>query len=530
MTFGELQNLKGDVISPASYIEQKKAKTDLCVSLFSNNTSFYSLYNPLQDAENFASQHEFSNAGFFIIGGMGNAYHIKSLMSKYPESFILVLEDTLNSYKTLLQQNDFSFLGNTINIRFATIDTLKECIITLYKPALHGNILFKSIRSWFSFHQMQIDGIHETVTNALKIVSSDYSVQCHFGKVWMRNILRNISFFEQSPSSFCLFCGCTFPVNKTAAVIAAGPSLDESIHELKEHRDEYFIIATDTALEILTAYSIAADAFVTIDGQNISSRLFTNLSSDIQKPSLAVIDVSAHPNALSYADANNIPIVLCSTGHPLSAYFMNYYDAILPLKSGSGTVTITAADFAVQCGFTSIVFYGADFSCPNAKPYAKGTYLDSSYSSGSCRTNSLEQQFTSLLFRTDVLKNGLTYSNTVLSSYKESLLELVNNCSHQVSWYTSVIGNLPFPLHTSSKPSVDYSIIIQRIKSIHTGHLNTYTQSAVTDDSQEFFVTLLPYYSWFLNFHKLSVSKSSLFLFKTLVKKQFDNYTVLHES
>ena len=50
------------------------------------------------------------------------------------------------------------------------------------------------------------------------------------------------------------------------------------------------------------------------------------------------------------------------------------------LNTTCGTVTITALDFAIKCGFTEIQILGADFGYVKNKTYTKSTYLDQIFS------------------------------------------------------------------------------------------------------------------------------------------------------
>ena len=548
MTFTELNTVISDVhVTNSSYTDQIIAKSGDPVTVFANNTFFYSVYNPVKDAEKFSSTCNINDAGFVIIGGMGNAYHITALYAKHPSAFFLIVEDSYGSYKTLFQQNDFSRFNKNDSFQFCTITDLEKHIIDNYKPAIHGTLYFNSIRSWSSFHQTISSKINGIIQRSLDKVSSDYSVQTHFGKVWMRNIFRNIQFLEQDCSSFTAADKLSLPVYKTAAIIAAGPSLDDSINIIKKNPEEFYIIATDTALEILHKYNITCDAFVTIDGQNISSRLFTNIRSSSALPNLAVIDCSAHPNAVTFSAEKNIPVLLCSTGHPLSNWFQKKLPFILPLYSGSGTVTITAADFAVKAGFSSIVFFGADFSCPKGKPYAKGSYLDTAFMSVSKRYNTIESQFNTLLFRGSVIKsnsvkyddqnepeiskNAVSYFTPLLTSYKESLLAYINTLHRTVNFYSAVPDNLSFPLYSNhfTFDEKKDNTTIKRLETIEKQiqkFLNLFDQ-----DSKDLDVILLPYFAWYLKSKNLKPSKSDFFLFKTLVKKQIANYTdIYHES
>lgn len=538
MIFEELVKKISDLSEgETSYASSKISKDGMAVSSFKNNTSFYSLYKPLIDAENFCKSAEFNDAGFIITGGLGNGYHIHKLSVIHPECFFLVVEDSYASFKTLIEQNDFSCFIHKNNIHFCVINDLSNTIINLYKPALHGSIMYKSIRSWVSYHISLSSIITEQISSSIKVISADFSVQSHFGKIWMRNIRTNIALLESNFEYFTDIKLCTIPNHKPAAIIAAGPSLDVSIELLKQNPEQFFIIAVDTALEILSKHSIKADAFVTIDGQNISSRLFTNIKKPY--PSLAVIDCCAHPNALRFSSKHQIPILLCSTGHPLSCWFQKH-SCIISLMSGSGTVTITALDFAVQAGFTSIVFFGADFSYPEGKPYANGTYLETFFLESAKRYCPIEMHHTALMFRTEVRKEfestkmnakKCTYTAPILDSYKTSLLDYIRSLNKPINFYTSVKGNLPFPIYRSNNCTISAQTSL-RFKPLQNiaAYFPEYA-ALVHEELEEVFITLLPYYAWFLKHMNLKPSKSSIISFKTLVKKQFDNYTDnYHES
>ncbi len=519
-----------------SYLESKIAKTGDASAVFTNGTSFYSLYNPVSDAENFTTLCAKDEICFFIIGGMGNAYHIKKLYERQSSAFFLILEDSYASLKTLFEQNNFSWFQKKDNIEFCTISDLEEHILALYKPALHGTLYVSSVRSWSTFHKQFSPLISKTIEQALAMVSADYSVQTHFGKIWMRNIMRTISYVEQNCNAFTSLQNISLPTKKTAAIIAAGPSLDDSIELLKNNRDAFFIIAADTALEILHKNKIICDVVVTIDGQNISSRLFTSIGQNSEGPQLSVIDCSAHPNAVTFSMKRNIPVLLCTTGHPLSVWFQQRMPFILPLCSGSGTVTITALDFAIKAGFSSIAFFGADFSYPKGKPYARGSYLDTVFGCVSSRTKTIETQFTSLMLRSETVKktsslqqeeNTITYFTPILSSYKQSLMDYTTKLTKAISFY-STSNNLPFPQLSITNTVYQGSKVMESTRLYKIQKQLSVLLTSLENDSYEKDILLLPYYAWYLKNNNLKPSKSVFFSFKTLVKKQFANYTYIH--
>ena len=108
-----------------------------------------------------------------------------------------------------------------------------------------------------------------------------------------------------------------------------------------------------------------------------------------------------------------------TTGHPLSAFIQDD-EKNLYLNSGSGTVTIAALDFALKAGFKDIEIFGADFSFPLNKPYAKGTYLDTLYNKNASKINSSETLFSKLMFRTELKTISGIKTTEVLQGYKTS--------------------------------------------------------------------------------------------------------------
>ena len=66
----------------------------------------------------------------------------------------------------------------------------------------------------------------------------------------------------------------TAPAGKTALIAAAGPSLDKAILYIKKKRNDFYIVATDTAYRSFSKRGIGCDAVVSIDGQILSAEHF----------------------------------------------------------------------------------------------------------------------------------------------------------------------------------------------------------------------------------------------------------------
>lgn len=390
------------------YKEIEKAKNGTEIPLFLDGKSFHSKYNPEREAAQLVQDTEKSD--FFLVTGLGGGFHLLELRKKFPESFILVVENS---------QEDIDFLEerfgtkNLFNRRteICTLAHLEESLQKFYLPAKYSTFSVFTVNSWI----LEIDKnlLLNRINSALSKISADFSVQAHFGKIWQANILKNLKFADKEKKF-------NFPAEKTCVICAAGPSLDKKIKILKEKRSQFYIIATDTAYRTLNAEKIIADAVVSIDGQMIS---YSHFAGKIAPETLFIFDLCANHSVVKKISKKTENILFTVSSHPfeqLAAFFNR--NAFLQNDSTSGTVTIAALDFARSAGFSKIEIFGADFGYVNNKPYAKGTYLDKINYSRQTKISTAENEFSRIMFRTELQKVSETKrTSETLKKYEENL-------------------------------------------------------------------------------------------------------------
>lgn len=396
------------------YFTTKQAKNGDSVPVFKSGKSCNSLYNPQHEADMLVSTCKESD--FYLIAGIGAGFIIESIFSKNKNAFILIAE---NSEKDINFLQQFPLINKYISyscVKIFPVYQTAKMIQKYYLPALYGNMQIIELRTWADENPEGISLFRSQVKEASSSVSADFSVQAHFGKIWQRNIMLNL----READTFSDF---KFPLKKTALIAAAGPSLDVTFEYIKNHREELYIIATDTAYGSFCRRGIFCDAVISIDGQTIS---YSHFLSKIQPETLFIFDLCANHSAVKKIKKANGKIIFIRTGHPLSSYASLFAgDAFPLLDSGAGTVTISAADFAYKAGFKKLAVAGADFAYSAGKSYMKGTYLDTLYLCQSSRKYSFETIFDRLLFRAPMypVKGKIkTFTTTVLDSYKKTFL------------------------------------------------------------------------------------------------------------
>ena len=449
------------------------AKNGSPVPLFYNGKSMHSRYDPEKEAEQAASRVKGSK--FFIVAGAGGGYFIRALKKRFPGSIILAAENSQDDIDFLKRIPVFRDLLSDKHIRIFPLEKTCDALLRFYVPAFYGSFSIIETPSWANENKDGIEVFRTETASAARAIAADYSAQTHFGKIWQRNIIVNLAQIgtqsartdntltdaqsrteddeyteagdTQNDASF------TAPAGKTALIAAAGPSLDKAISYIEKKRNDFYIIATDTAYRSFSKRGIGCDAVVSIDGQILSAEHF--FSETERHRTLFVFDLCAHPSAVRFIKKSGGKIAFVQTGHPLAEYASRFSERktgvpFPHVATGAGTVTIAALDFALKAGFSDIAVCGADFSY-SEKPYMKGTYLDSLYNAESGRTRSAETAFNALMFRTELFQNAGSRTTEMLGAYRKTFeSHLAEYCTHidrDGVFYRASAKKTPSPLH-----------------------------------------------------------------------------------
>lgn len=451
-----------------------------------NGRPLHSSYNPLREAEQFASS--CAESSFFVILGIAGAYHIHALKERFPDSIIIAAETNEETLQFILNIPCVKLCSDNPDIHFTTIENLSETILKTFLPIRHKTFTVCTLRPWENAFSQECTRAKELIQDAIQCVSADFSVQSHFGGIWQRNFFANLSLFD-GPYASKLNRPLSFNTKKTAAIIAAGPSLDQTITDLKRNRNDYIIFATDTALGALEKHQICADAVVSVDAQMVSHNHFFR----VQPETLCIFDLCASAASVRHCLESGNSVYFISSAHPLTSLAASFGSQIFPaVTSGGGTVTVAAVDFAMHSGFSRIRLFGADFSYRNGKAYTKGTYLDDLYNKDSTRLKSAELKFDALCFRTELTKkaDGI-FTTEVLERYRKSLEDFFlqngwKNTSDSVFEKDSSSASFADDSR-ADKAAFDYHAFISHYKSLKETNPELYEKS------------LLPYASWLMN-------------------------------
>lgn len=194
-----------------------------------------------------------------------------------------------------------------------------------------------------------------------------YNTQMLFSTLTVKNLLANIVYLCDGYKTTQLVE--VIPRDIPGIVVAAGPSLNKNIRELKKAKGKAFIVAVDTAIKPLLAEGIVPDMFAIVDGGKPLKL--------IQKEEAKTIPLLTSMNA-------NSEILKFHTG--MKFFYNEGYGVVdkIMLKSKKmfgavatgGSVATSVFSLLYKIGLTRIILVGQDLAYTNNKSHADGTFAD----------------------------------------------------------------------------------------------------------------------------------------------------------
>lgn len=152
-----------------------------------------------------------------------------------------------------------------------------------------------------------------------------------------------------------------------AILVAAGPSLNKNIQELRQAKNKAFILAVDTAIKPLMKAGIVPDAFLTIDPHKLLALVEIDGAENIP----VIAPTSARHALLERQKAKKI---FYSDGYLIPRHIYNMHKKEFPGVATGGSVACNCFSLLYKMGFDTIIMVGQDLAYTNHKSHADGTF------------------------------------------------------------------------------------------------------------------------------------------------------------
>jgi hypothetical protein len=296
--------------------------------------------------------------------------------------------------------------------------TIASEVAATWVPMVHGNMAVLPLRARIE-GSPRFESLIAAVHSAMNDAAADLATQARFGKRWFANALRNALSMNS-----CAFPG---PAAKptTLVVAAAGPSLEDQSAMIRAAKNaSTVLLATDASMPMLLGRGIAPDAAVSIDCQHYTLYHFYGTGTSVP----LILDLSSPP-----ALARGRTVMFTASAHPFSRYLAARV-GLVPIDTSGGNVTHAAVSLGPFLGAREIAVYGADFSCPRSKAYARNSWIDVRENCGSTRFSPDEHRGFSRSMRPDTVKilrpdGKAAYQSALFARYRARLRALLASIS-----------------------------------------------------------------------------------------------------
>ncbi len=310
-----------------------------------------------------------------LMMGIGNFFYLKELAEQMEKNLTIVIyEPSLEIFLKFLEMVDIQKwmekhlivfwvnglegmesknLGGMLEqvLRYELLDHVKYFVLPNYE------ILFP---------EEAIAFVKTCRDVALKALSR-YETNILFAGVMVKNLFSNARYLCDGYKTTQLVE--VIPKDIPGIVVAAGPSLNKNIKELKRAKGKAFICAVDTAIKPLIREGIIPDMFAVVDGLKPVELVKKEEAQQI--PLLTTLNAS--PEVLDYHTGMKL---FFNEGYQFAEEIFKRSGHMPGDVSSGGSVATHIFSFLWKIGIETIILVGQDLAYTNNKAYADGTFHD----------------------------------------------------------------------------------------------------------------------------------------------------------
>lgn len=315
-----------------------------------------------------------TNAPVFIMG-TGNETYLQELVKETKKQIaIVVYEPSLKIFKKFLTMVDLQELMekqliifwidglegmDEKNMRMILSQIIKYEMLCYSKKLILPNYDVLFAEETVKFLRLCRDLVYEEI--------SQYNTKNIFSNVMVKNLLSNARFLCDGYKTTQLVD--VIPRDIPGILVAAGPSLNKNIKELKKAKGKAFIIAVDTAIKPLLKAGIVPDMYAIIDAMKPLDLIRIEEAKEIP----LVTTLNAASEVLEYHSGMKF---FYNEGYQFAERIFRRTGQKVGNVSCGGSVATSAFSLLYKIGIDTIILVGQDLAYTNNKSHADGTFQE----------------------------------------------------------------------------------------------------------------------------------------------------------
>lgn len=386
----------------------------------------HSRYQPSYEAEKAMDVYsDICNQDSVVFYGVGLGYHIKEMLKRCPEIKYYLVEPNPEVLYAFLENNELKDmeLGGLegISVDYDDLELVIPNILVKYagelKLIIHTATINCSKEAFEQFRKSFLMAMRKEKDKVMFFVREQLRL--------VTNEFENIVDVLNSPN--ILNCHLEDIKGKTVLIVAAGPSLDyeiENIREIKEKGMAY-IFAVGSAVNSLLSKGIYADAVFSYDPSIANQRVLKKIKDEDIKGIPLIY--GAGIGAESLKDYPGKKICMLNAHNYIINYYLKYKSKTIPAIESGGTITVSGLDTALKMGFGNVILVGQNLGVTESKAYSSGIdYVSPEIT--------LEKQYTE---KERDVHGDIIRTSTVYLMMREGIEEVIKLSSEQAKVWNS---------------------------------------------------------------------------------------------
>lgn len=325
-------------------------------------------YCPIQEAERWAAQFSGENLRVnAMMFGFGNGIFPRVLLQHLKKDAMLLLaEPCIDIFRLAMEQQDLCDIIGDERVLLCFEDINPDEFYDLLRQHTHWTNMETQIICHHTGYEILFQEAYRDFLYSIKktdqMVQVNKDTQAYFSKKVVPNMIENMIYIKEG--RIITDYVNVFPKDIPAIIVAAGPSLDKNIEELRRAKGKAFILAVDTAMRHLIQHGIMPDAMVTLDVGKPFSYMDDPILKDI--PLFCILE--SNHEILEFHQG----IKIWFQGGTFQGEMFSKFDKHFVDYNAGGSVATAAFAICAALEFERIVFVGQDLAYQGDITHAGG--------------------------------------------------------------------------------------------------------------------------------------------------------------
>lgn len=381
-------------------IEPSKIEDYPTLAVNKDEKTYYihSRYNPEREARTIMDNFDGNEYEHVIFYGLGLGYHIGAFLERYPHLTFSLYEPIPEIFKAYLSIKELKNLPQNrlqeIVVETSPLEASKFLQRSIKK---HKEILFIDLPSYKSAFAKEYNHFTKLFKENARRELSSIATTLTFEKRWVINSVLNFKEVMETPN--IIVERKDFFKNKPAILVAAGPSLDYEIENLRQIKENgmAYIFSVGSAVNSLIDAGIYPDAQCAIDpGEANQSKVFARITEE------GIVDIPLiFGSSIGYEVLVNYPgqdkLHMITNRDTISSYLLKTAEGkTVEGVTDAPSVAVVTLQLLDKLGFNPIILVGQNLAYKDYRhyaggiAYADGMQIDSEKTQGLIKTKDVE--------------------------------------------------------------------------------------------------------------------------------------------